>query len=813
MLIPISKAQKHILDTYDASKPVDSYQFSIDIDITLNDFVCELTDFLEFIPVICVRAVDGDRQQILPFRSISHHTITSSESVMRPSDYSIQIILKSVGIFIRLSSFVVDANGAHQLKNDLHRYIVLGEEPSYPSYSSMSRVMKYFDTSVNEENRNYWVKYLKTSPDYKKSIRTGTDNFIITRIKLETLECRYRKTVKGTGITFEMYLIFLAMESIQNHYQKITIALYFTLKPSSIFSRLPGQYTNFLPFIIDNISMEKFKETFYSHFMHKDITILDILSDLAIKQSISIAKQFKAISLTFIDRTKNIIDEIGENRNKNFVNEYSIETFESEVIFKLPTSLNMKMNVTKQLYSNSNMSVAKVEIGSNNRVTISELLYEICENSIQESESIFDYGVDSLSVVILCNEINKYSIKKVSIKDIYSLRTPEMIASYAFKDKVKKQSNQRGVKEIVEFYESLYQVSINECLASSKKGGTGIFGASGYLGFSLLQTALQKSKRIVLFNLRMEHQDYLNLIKKKALNYGIPEQVFSSYVEVVTVNNEYELLKSISASGVDSIVNTYANVNFYKCYEDLASDNIKIPLLVGSCSVELGIKFLHVSTLGVFELSERRTLLEEPLPMPTLKNASGYVITKFITDYHLMNRYEDKVDLCCIIRPGWILNLELPNTNDFITQFLLACMELDCHPLLDLNIPFISNTTLANAVFDIVGEPSESIYHFNREYVFSFEGFFRVAKEHRASFNGLPYNEFVLKLSQHNDDKIFVNRIKGLLVEANDMWWGEIDKVFLTFNGSKIVNMDAKELSRSEYDGFYRKLEGLILHA
>lgn len=168
-----------------------------------------------------------------------------------------------------------------------------------------------------------------------------------------------------------------------------------------------------------------------------------------------------------------------------------------------------------------------------------------------------------------------------------------------------------------------------------------ITGATGLLGGNVARELIRRGYKLRLF---------LRSDKKVAALEGMEYETFTG-----SLNNYNDLKKA--ATGCNIIVHAAAVTDqwptAYKHYEDI---NVKAPLLLLDIVKKLRIeKMIYVSTANCFGYGSKNYPADELSEFGFFNYSSGYIMSKFIAQQHILKEIEKSQLPVVIVNPAFML--------------------------------------------------------------------------------------------------------------------------------------------------------------
>jgi amino acid adenylation domain-containing protein/thioester reductase-like protein len=353
----------------------------------------------------------------------------------------------------------------------------------------------------------------------------------------------------------------------------------------------------------------------------------------------------------------------------------------------------------------------------------------ITDSTIGIYDSFFNLGGDSLLVTQLLFRVNKEFNKIVSIENFFNSPTIYTLSN--------------TISNKIEFTVNDYSEDFS-CLEkilsqySPKKIGlkANIFknilltGATGFVGSHLLVSLLKKTQAKIYCLIRDNNSDdAINRIYKSLSFYKLD---FSSVKDrlIVVVGDLSKTNFGLSdeyytdlAGTIDTIYHAGAFVHHIFGFDQLRSINVGGTLEIIKFSLIRNLKnIIYLSTIAAaHDTDENGFILEDFPKMNTVNNASGYAVTKWLSESLLRDAWKAGVD-CSIYRLPFIIGDPekdvAPLENNHLFLFIKSCIQMGSGPENWGKLDFMTVDVLSEVIVDssLIPSTAGKVYNLTNPY-------------------------------------------------------------------------------------------------
>ena len=459
---------------------------------------------------------------------------------------------------------------------------------------------------------------------------------------------------------------------------------------------------------------------------------------------------------------------------------------------EIPLTINGKVDKTKlpEIVINRK-KVSKINDYSEDEKKVCEVWKEILQiKEIAREDSIFDYGVDSLSIIKCQIKLSKY-YDNIDIQLFYDYPT---IYEFCKQLNRKKIDINKVINNEVK-YEKVVGYKIN---ISNKKNGNIIFtGATGFLGIHLLKILIEVENIDKVYCI-VRGKEYKERIYK-LYKYYFPNDNMCNYNKKVIVINgdiglknfglEEEELNTIFHD-VTRIINTAAMVKHYGEYEQFERMNyISVKNMIEICKKRDWV-LEHISTISIFANKNKYEYDETDFFVGQNYSINPYIKTKFLAEKEIIEEFKKQNLKANIYRIGNItwryedggyqINA---NKNAFFLR-IKTINELGVFPdkFNNIELEFSPVDVIADYILTIIlnEKKSGNIYHLFNNKTVNFMKFIDTLNKQNKCISD---TEFIEKLRNFNsEENILLNDILSDFSLVNNISNHETNKLLKKYN-------------------------------
>lgn len=301
-------------------------------------------------------------------------------------------------------------------------------------------------------------------------------------------------------------------------------------------------------------------------------------------------------------------------------------------------------------------------------------------NQIGISQDFFELGGDSLSLMRVISQCQKYNFK-ISVKDIFENRTIRQIATLLTGSK-RSPEKQISLEREIKLDNSISASGL-PTIEAGRTRAVFLTGASGFVGAFLLKELLRQTTADIFCLLRAESNEHaVERIRERLKRYGLYDA--KKFPRVIPVIGDLSkplfgltpaLFDSLGVN-IDSIVHSGAWVNHVYPYDTLRSANVSGTHEILKLATTAKLKAVH-------HLSILNTDLVEPGDFERWASGPGfgYGLTKYAAEKMVGLAAERGVPIS-VYRLGMISGDQrgISNTSDRICLLIKGCIALNAIP-------------------------------------------------------------------------------------------------------------------------------------
>ncbi|KAN0011706.1 hypothetical protein ACTFIU_007272 [Dictyostelium citrinum] len=308
-------------------------------------------------------------------------------------------------------------------------------------------------------------------------------------------------------------------------------------------------------------------------------------------------------------------------------------------------------------------------------------------------------------------------------------------------------------------------------------------GSTGFLGAYLLAHLLKLPNCTIVYCLLRNKKklgnpvdDILNNLKQhKLYDQLTPNQLLKIEVVAGDLRKPKYGISIFDyadlANDVNLIINSAANINLESNYERMKTINVNgvREMIKLSISVQPPIKMVFISSFSVFNnhVLNQGEEFNEQVQLPLIDNlekeSSGYIQTKIVSEYLLMNA-SNKFNVPTMIIRSPVLFVN-PYTNigahDLFQTLFLSSHEIGFYPKLDINVLVSPITWASNNIMNVILNEScwktsishlsksTSIYNINGE-IQRFDILFEATLKKQFGCKEMPFIDWCNKVYNSN---------------------------------------------------------------
>lgn len=389
--------------------------------------------------------------------------------------------------------------------------------------------------------------------------------------------------------------------------------------------------------------------------------------------------------------------------------------------------------------------------------TWSEIL---CKNLIPE-DNIFDFGVDSLSMIRCQVKLSQ----KINVIDIQKFYKYPVIREFC--DNIYIESPKEN---FIEGLKNLENVKYGKNLIQSKKiKNVILLGGTGYLGVHIL-SELIKSKEIKKVFCIVRGIDYENRLRQKYEYFFGKNNVDKYNEKVVAINGIIEEedfglnLNQIKEITKDSsrIINAAAIVKHHGEYSKFEKVNVKTVKNIISICKKYDICLDHMSTISIASDGNGEVFDESKFFINQNYKINPYIETKFLAEKYILENFKDKNFQANIYRVGnltWRYSDGLYQKNIFDNGFFMRIqnmISLKAYPesVKEMEIEMTPVDLAADFIVTLIKKSTEvnRIYHIYNPNQIKFIEIIEALELSNNKLRELPNDKF-MKLLKAYDSK------------------------------------------------------------
>lgn len=465
--------------------------------------------------------------------------------------------------------------------------------------------------------------------------------------------------------------------------------------------------------------------------------------------------------------------------------------------------------------------------------------------TISPTDSFFDIGGDSISVIKVISELSKENLN-VTFQDIYKYPSIEELGNMLYKHEESESISEHLYNEdYTKINELLSNNTINDGIEKNivETGDKNILltGATGFLGAHILYKYLEKytSAKVYCLVRRKDGQDPKERLKERLVYFFGKEYVESVESRVIVVEGDTikdELFDSVEdkelvAKDIDVIINSAAHVKHFGNLELFNKINTESVKTLAEFALKYNKKLIQISTLSVSgNILENGQIEQKHIKPGTVFNENKlfigqnldnvYAYTKFMGEMIVYDYIINKGLDAKVIRMGNLTGRFLdgkfqPNAEEnAFAQRLKTIIELGVLPdnLLDFDVEFTPIDYAAEAVVTLINTADKfNTFHLFNDNHIKMEELNKIFKEVGIDLKIISkqeMTELVTKLINNDYSKVQgivqdLNSSKELDYKPNTKIKEDFTKYVLKKNGFNwpvIDNSYIKKYLKNLYD-------------
>ena len=420
-------------------------------------------------------------------------------------------------------------------------------------------------------------------------------------------------------------------------------------------------------------------------------------------------------------------------------------------------------------------------------------------DSISPTDSFFDIGGDSISVIKVISELSKENLN-VTFQDVYKYSSIEELGNMLYKNKETESISEHLYDEDYTKIDELLanniiSENIEKNISDEDTKNVLLTGATGFLGAHILYKYLEKYNNAKIYCLvrRKDGQDPEERLRERLVYFFGKEYVDSISNNVIVKEGDTikeDLFDNVSdkelvAEDVDIIINSAAHVKHFGNLELFDKINTESVKALADFALNYNKRFIQISTLSVSgNILENGQIEQKHIKPGTIFDENKlfigqnldnvYAYTKFMGEMIVYDYIINKGLDAKVIRMGNLTGRFLdgkfqPNAEEnAFAQRLKTIIELGVLPdnLLDFDVEFTPIDYAAEAVVTLINTDDKyNTFHLFNDNHIKMEALNRIFKEVGINLEIISKQEMTnLMTDLINSD---YSKIQGIVQDLN----------------------------------------------
>ena len=456
-----------------------------------------------------------------------------------------------------------------------------------------------------------------------------------------------------------------------------------------------------------------------------------------------------------------------------------------------PLTINHKINKKALPEPSEQVSVQKDYIAPQNEIQsilCSVIAKIINVEKIGIDDDIFDYNIDSLTIIKIQTKLIDYDIQ-INTQEFYIGRTIKNIAENisTHHNKVSSTVDTNKLEKINTSFIP-HEIPVNK--AHNKFNNILLTGVTGFLGIHILNQLLETTSAKITCTIRLKDKNIsVEQRLKETYSFYFNKEIDFSRISIlasdITLPNlgisEDKLNNCFS--NIDLIINTAANVRYYGLYDDFKKINIDVVEHLIDISKKYHCKLIHISTMGlagkylIANENNKSIFTENDYYIGQNFEENVYLYTKSKAEELIFENADSQLDVS-IIRVGNLTsryedgrfqkNVE---TNAFY-NILQVIFKYKILPIEFLNesIEFTPIDYCAQAITQLIYnyDTNKRVFHVFNNNLIKVSDLIDILKKLNVKIDIIPGYEFKNRLLNISKTNLDTNIVKNLINELND---------------------------------------------
>ena len=403
------------------------------------------------------------------------------------------------------------------------------------------------------------------------------------------------------------------------------------------------------------------------------------------------------------------------------------------------------------------------------------------------NDDIFDYNIDSLTIIKIQTKLFDYDIK-INTQDFYMNRTVANISKNITKNqKYYPEFNTKDLKNLNHSFIS-HNTPIKKITNIYKK--VLLTGVTGFLGIHILNQLLETSSAKIICTVR-----------PKEPNTSVEQRLKETYFFYFNKDLDFNRITILSSditlpnlglnnteinklfSDVDLIINAAANVRYYGLYDEFKKINIDIVEHLVNIAKKFHCKLIHISTMGlagkylITNNINKNIFTEDDFYIGQNFEENIYLYTKSKAETLIFKNADSNLDVS-IIRVGNLTsryqdgrfqkNVE---TNAFYNIFhLIVKYRILPKEFLNEYIEFTPIDCCSKAILKLIYnyDTNKRVFHVFNNNLIKISDLIVMLEKLNIKIDIIPGYQFKNKLLNLAKNSTSTNIIKNIINELND---------------------------------------------
>lgn len=306
-------------------------------------------------------------------------------------------------------------------------------------------------------------------------------------------------------------------------------------------------------------------------------------------------------------------------------------------IDKIPINKNGKVVKNELPIPQINKTERKKDIEYRNNIErlVCEVWKEILDKTVTPEDNIFDFGVDSLSMIRCQVKLSQYT----NVIDIQKFYQYPIIREFC-NNFYEKKSDKVDSKELLEFKDIKFSKELKNY---TNTGNVILVGATGYLGIHLLKELIENSNikqifcivRGIGYEERLKAKYNFFFSNKNELEYNEKVRVINGVIEEENFGLKTEQLEKITLN-CSRIINAAAIVKHHGEYSEFERINVKsVKNIINICE-KYNIVLDHISTISISGDGSSEKFDENKFYIGQNFQINPYIKSKFLAEKFIL---------------------------------------------------------------------------------------------------------------------------------------------------------------------------------